>query len=283
MFQMRLENENANIVDISDGVRYQVIGASGLNPPSASLFMSKSPNRKGAKHNGSSLNERNIVLTIKILGDVEKNRNALYNWVDTEQYIKVHYANGVKNVYCEGYVQDCPIDFFTNNEIVNVAIVCGDPYWKDALDIITDITNILKQFVFPFAIDDEGVPFSTLKENNITDVFNAGAETGALITIKCNGEVKNIRIFDAQDTSRQFVINHTFQDGYVVEINTATSPKTIKAYAPDGSVLNLMKYVGQTPTWFTLKRGANRFGYTAESGLAQVEMFFTFTNRYTGV
>lgn len=283
MFQMKLENESANIVDINDGIRYQVIGVSGLNPPSASLFMSKSPNRKGAKHNGSTLDERIMVLTIKILGNVEQNRNALYAWVDTEQYVKVYYKNGVKNVYCEGVVQDCPIDFFTNNEVVNVSIVCGDSFWKDLQDIATEISNILKQFTFSFAIDSEGVPFSTLKENNITDVFNAGAETGVKITIKCNATVKNIRIFDAQDTSKIFSINYTFAEGYFVEIDTAANPKTVKAYTPDGRVINLMKYIRNRPTWFTLKKGNNRFGFTAEVGETDAEVFFGFTNRYKGV
>ncbi|MBR4279416.1 MAG: hypothetical protein IKT34_04475, partial [Clostridia bacterium] len=119
MFSFRLENESGNIVDINDGIKYIVTAASGLNPPSAALFTSKSPNRKGSKHNGSTLDERVIIITIKILGDIEANRNALYAWADTEQYCKVYYKNGVRNVFCEGYVQDCPIDLFTDNEVIN--------------------------------------------------------------------------------------------------------------------------------------------------------------------
>ena len=283
MFELKLENESGNIVNISDGVNYEVLSISGLNPPSASLFMAKSPNRKGAKHNGSTLNERNIIIKIKILGDIEVNRNALYSWVDTEQYIKVYYRNGVKNVYCEGYVQECPIDFFTDNEVVDVAIVCGDPYFKALQEIVTDIASVLKQFTFSFAIDSEGIPFSTIKENNITTIFNAGAETGVRITIKCNAPVKNIRIFDANDTRKVFAINHTFIAGYVIEIDTAASPKTVKAYASNGVVINLMKYVGNNPTWLTLKKGYNRFGYTAEIGETDAEVSFGFTNMYLGV
>lgn len=284
MFELKLENANANIVDINDGVNYLVIPpVDGLSPPSASLFMSKSPNRKGARHNGSTLNERNILLTIKILGDIEKNRNALYAWVDTEQYVKIYYRNDIKNVYCEGYVQECPIDIFTDNEVVSVAIVCGDPYWKDLQMIATEISALLKQFTFPFAIDAAGVPFSTLREENTTNIYNTGAETGIRITIKCNADVKNLMIFDVSDTSRKFQINTTLLKNWFVEIDTEGSPKTVTAIKPDGTTENLMRYIGNSPTWFTLKKGNNLFGYSADEGQSDVEMSIGFTNKYLGV
>ena len=125
MFGLQLENINSNIVDLNDSVRYQVIGVTGLNPPSAEIFTSKSPNRKGLKYNGSTLNERNVVISIRLLGDIELNRNFLYTWIDTENYTKIRYQKGLKNVYCEGYVQDCDIDLFTENEIVEFEVVIG--------------------------------------------------------------------------------------------------------------------------------------------------------------
>ena len=136
MFEFRLENEAGNVVNINDESRYVVLSCSGLNPPSASIFTAKSPNRKGSKHKGSSLDERNMIITIKLLGDIEANRIALYDWVSTENYVKIYYKNGKRDVYIEGYVQDCPIDFFTESEVVSVAIVCPDPYFKDLQEIL---------------------------------------------------------------------------------------------------------------------------------------------------
>lgn len=285
MFSFRLENESGNIVDINDGERYIVIPpVSGLNPPSAALFTSKSPNRKGSKYNGSTLDERNIVITIKILGDIEANRNALYAWVDTEQYCKVYYKNGVKNVYCEGYVQDCPIDLFTDNEVVSIAIVCPDPYWRDLQEISADIASIIKQFTFPFAIDSAGIPFSTLRESNTASILNVGAETGMRIVIKSKSEIANIAIYDANDTARVFRINTTIQAGEVVIIDTDTSPKTVKLYKVDGTTANILRYVGANPTWFMLKRGINTFGFTLGRGTASdVELSIGYTNKFLGV
>lgn len=284
MFKLQLENINSNVVNLHDEINYQIVGVDGLVMPSAEIFTSKSPNRKGSKYNGSTLNERNIVISIKILGDIEANRNALYDWIDTESFVKVRYQNGLKNVYCEGYVQDCEIPLFAESEIVSLAIICPDPYWRDLQEIATDISTLLKHFTFPFAITaDEKIPFSTIRENNETNIFNGGAETGCHIKIICNGAIKNVVIYDGNDTSKQFKINTTLQANWIVVIDTDGSPKTCKAYKPDGTTENLLKYVSGNPTWFTLKKGNNLFGYQAESGEEDIEIIISFTNKYLGV
>lgn len=283
MYSLELENESGNIVNLNDGIRYEILSASGLTPPSASIFTAKSPNRKGSKYNGSTLNERNIVITIKLHGNIEENRNALYAWVDPEQYVKVHYKNGVKDVFCEGHIEDCPIELFTDNEIVNVAILCESPYWKELQEISADISALLKQFVFPFAIDTKGVPLSTYRENYSANVYNAGAATGARFVIRCNGTVKNPMIYDATNTARQFKINYTFEQYWIIEIDTDASPKTVKAIKPDGTVINLMRYIAGNPIWFELKKGNNAFGFSADSGQPDADITIEFRNKYLGV
>lgn len=283
MFELKLENDNGNIVNINDGVKYIVTHISGLTPPSASLFMAKSPNRKGSKHNGSTLDERQVVITIKILGDVEVNRNALYPWIDTEQYCKIHYRNGVKNVYCEGVVRDCPIELFTDGEEVRLAVVCGDPYLYDFNEVIADIAGLLKQFTFPFSIDAAGVPFSTIQETVMASIFNGGAETGVKIIVHCNGDVENLTIYRADDLTEKITLKTKLLKDWSIVIDTDGSPKTCKAYRPDGTVVNFMKYIEKGTTWLTLRKGFNQFGYTAESGRDNAEISVGFTNKYLGV
>ena len=283
LFSLKLENSSGNIVNLHDEINYSVVEITGLNPPPASLFLGKSPNRKGAKKNGSTLDERNLVIRIRVHGDVEYNRNALYSWVDTEQELKIYYQNGAKNVYCEGTVTDCDFSLFTESQIISVAITCPDSYLKELNAIITEISALLKQFTIPFAIDAGGVPFSTIRENNTTNIFNSGAETGVKITIKCNGNVENLSIFDANDMTRIFTIKTKLLKDWFVIIDTESSPKTVKLYKPDGTVENLMKRLAASPTWFTLKKGNNLFGYLADSGIADAEITFAYENKYLGV
>ena len=281
MFGLLFENADGNIVDINDGVNYEVIEFDGFSPPPASLYTSKSPNRKGSKKNGSTLDERSLVIQIKLYGDIEANRNALYAWIDTESEIKVYYQNGVKNVYCEGTVTDCSIPVCTDNEVVTVAITCTDPYLKDLQEIATEISNLLKQFIFPFSIDANGIPFSTIREDNKTNVFNAGAETGVLIRIKALGTVSGIALYNANDATQIFRINLTLQKDEIIEIDTGRSPRTVKLVKTDGSIENILKYVGHNPTWFQLKKGNNLFAFTSSDNNS-VEVAFTFTTKYLG-
>lgn len=282
MYELKLENSNSQTVNLNDGNKYIVLSVSGLNPPKATVYSAKSPNKKGTKKNGSTLDERVVIIQVKLLGDIEANRNALYAWTDTEQELKVHYRNGQKNIYCEGTVTDCDIDLFTSNETVSIAILCNDPFLYDMQEIITNISSMIKQFTFPFAIDNEGIPFSTVKDTNTTNIFNAGAETGIKIVIKCNGEVENFIIYNALDTSQQFKINTVLREGWIVEINTEGSPKTVKAIKPDGTIENMLKYT-KSPTWFALKKGNNIFGYSADRGLSDAEVTISFRNRFLGV
>ena len=281
MFELSFENSDGKVLNINDGVNYVVVEFEGFNPPAASLYTSKSPNRKGSKKNGSTLDERVLIFQIKILGDIEVNRNAMYEWTDTETELKVYYKNGVKSVYCEGTVTDCDVPVCTDNEIMTVAITCTDPYLKDLQEIAADISNLLKQFTFPFAIDAAGIPFSTISEDNQTNIFNAGAETGAIIRIQALGEVSNIRLYDANDATRVFAINMTLQENEVVEIDTERSPRTVKLIRTDGTTQNILRYVGFNPTWFQLKKGNNIFGVSA-SVIANIEVTFSFTNKYLG-
>lgn len=281
MFELLFENKDGKIININDGTNYVVIEFEGFDPPPASLYTSKSPNRKGSKKNGSTIDVRPLLFRIKINGDIEANRNALYEWTDTETELKIYYRNEIKNVYCEGTVTDCDVPVCTDNEIMTVAITCPDPYLKDLKEIATEITNILKQFTFPFAISANGIPFSTIKENNTTNIFNAGAETGVIIRIKALGEVSNISLFDANDATKIFSINTTLQRNEIVEIDTEQSPRTVKLIKTNGTIENILRYVGHNPTWFQLKKGNNVFAFTA-SETGNVEVSFSFVNKYLG-
>lgn len=284
MIKLELENESKNVINIDDDVNYQLISATGFTSPSAEIFRSKSPNKKGSKYNGSTLNERYITLAIKILGDVEVNRNKLYAWIDSEQYVKINYQNKLKNVYCEGYIEESDIPMFDDNETIIVNLVCPDPYWKDLESIYTDISTLVSEFTFPFAIDKEGIPFSTILSDNQTKVFNAGNETGIMIQAIFSGNVTGLKIFNGNDISQyiKFKNSLTFNEGDLLDINTDSSPKTITRIKADGTKENILKYVDGRPYWFTLKKGNNVFGYECNDETL-VDLKIMFNNKYLGV
>lgn len=304
MFTLRLENESGNIVNINDGIAYEVLSVSGLNPPSASLFTRKSPNKKGSKYNGSTLDERFVLIDIKLLGDVEENRNALYPWSESEQYVKIYYSNGVKSIYCEGYVTDCDVNPFTENEVVTISVTCADPYLKELQAIETEISNYQKDFSFPFSISvgevvaypspnedgtdavayrNEGIPISSILDNNATKILNVGAETGVFISILCNAPVNNITIYDGNDFNKNLTLKYEFASNTIIEIDTEASPKTVRAKMPDGTTVNMMKYLEPNPHWFTLKKGYNSIGHYSDSPTSTYSVTVSFRNKHLGI
>lgn len=282
MYSLRLENEYGNIINLNDELNYVVKEITGLNPPKAEIFKSKSPNRKGVKYNGSTLNERYINISIKLLGDIEANRNALYDYIDTERYVKIYYQNGIKNVFIEGHIEECNFELFTIDETINLAILCEEPHFKDLKAIAVDIANLLNQFTFPFAIDKQGVPISTIRSTNETNIFNSGDDVGARFILEFSNQVVNPVIYNANDRTKMISLNKMFNAGEYVVIDTAKSPKTIVLYKTDGSTENILKYANNI-TWFEIKKGFNKFGLTASSGLEYINLKIEYRNQYLGV
>lgn len=304
MFDVLLENEQGITVNINDSVRYEVIHISGLNPIPATLYTSKSPNRKGAKYNGSSMDVRNVVIDIKLLGDIEESRNYLYSWVDTEAYCKIRFKNASKNIYCEGYVVECQIDMFSDNEVVSVAVQCPDIYLKDLQEVATVISHNDSEFSFPFSIEQKevmeytttipddavvigtfnrGMAFSTIKDSVITRVYNVGTTTGMIIEAICKDDVDNLEIFDGKDVQRKIAFKYHFPKGSTIVIDTESNPKKARATLTDGTIVNLMKHIVGTPTWLTLKKGENSIGHRSDSGYVTYSLTVKHTNKYLGI
>ena len=180
MFTCKIENNRNNILTLTqiESV-YQIIDISGLNPPKAQI---------------------NTSLTIKINGDVEKNRINLYKFFRIKELCKFYYKNSTRDVYIEGYVETVDVDLFTNNEIMQISILCPNPYFKNAEEIIDDISKVLSAFEFPFAINtSEPIPFSNIDISKITNVYNnSESETGVIIEMDFLGTVNTIQIRNTQ-------------------------------------------------------------------------------------
>ena len=81
MYTAAIENASGSVYVLTgDEPVYQVLSIQGLNPPSAQLNVTNIVGLDGAKYNSARLNTREIVVTVKITGEVEKNRLNLYKY-----------------------------------------------------------------------------------------------------------------------------------------------------------------------------------------------------------
>ena len=78
MYQCWIENEYGEKLELTNNKNYTIYQIDGLQPPDATINMSKVANADGALFNSSSTNERNVVLYMTIEDDCEENRINLY-------------------------------------------------------------------------------------------------------------------------------------------------------------------------------------------------------------
>lgn len=300
MFTASIENVNNEILTLTGKeTDYQIISILGLNPPNAQINVSTIAGLDGAKFNSSKLDTRQIVITLKINGDVETNRQTLYKYFSTKEWCKFYYQNTNRNVYINCYVQTFECDLFSNSETAQISLLCPNPYFNDMETIIDDISKVVSAFVFPFAFGsvgatnpyatilpgtDNAIPFSTIEVDRITDIYNnSSAETGLIIEITFNNDVNVVELRNTE-TGETFTISYNFLDKDKVTINTNKGEKSITLLR-EGVSYNLFTAIQSGSTFFQLTVGDNFFSYTADSGASDsyVNIVYKHNTVYRGV
>ncbi|MCQ2270966.1 MAG: phage tail family protein [Bacteroidales bacterium] len=247
-------------------MNYQILDIGGLNPPRVQINRSNIASLDGSKYNSSRVEERNIVISVKLCGDVEENRLNLYRLFTLKRECKLYYKNERRDVFISGYVESIECDYFTNKETVQISIVCPYPYFKDIDLVIDDITKVLRRFRFPFSIEhDDPIPFSEIEINRIVNIFNHGEdECGIIIDVTFIGSVNQLKLLNA-GTGETFVISHSFVSGDKLVINTNKGEKSA-ILTRDGVSSNMFSKVVRGSTFFVLRQGNNYFTYLADNG-----------------
>lgn len=287
MFTAKIENSSGNVLTLTGNEPvYQVIDITGLNPPPAQINTTTIVGLDGAVFNSSKLQTRNLVLTIKINGNVETNRLMLYSYFRTKDWCKFYYSNNTLDVSIEGYVESVECDLFTNNEIAQISILCPYPYFRSLNEVIQDFSNVQKLFVFPFSINiDDPIVISTLEDSGGVAIYNnSESETGVLIYIDFLDSASSVEIKNTK-TGDDFEINYSFLENDTVIINTNKGKKSITLLR-NGVLTNLFSALQAGSVFFQLLPGVNNFEYLvsgSSSNNNDVLITFKYYNIYRGV
>ena len=286
MYTLEVENIRHEILELTHCESdYQILSIDGLNPPQATINRSKIVGLDGSKFNSSRVEDRNIVILVKLNGDVEANRLKLYQYFNTKQWCKLYYKNRNRDVYIEGYVETMEVSPFTKDETVQISIICPEPYFKSAQAIIDDVSKITSMFTFPFAIDSgDPIEFSAIENSRVTNVYNESeSETGLTITITVGGPVSKIKLVDVVNNEWLELIRNFIQND-IITINTNRGQKSIKL-TRNGVDYNIFASMTRGSTFFQLEIGDNFFSYLADDGDSDelLSIIFEHVNMYRGV
>lgn len=284
MYTLKAENENGAILKLSQNEsKYQISSIDGLTSPKANITSTVLANMDGEKFKSSRIEMRNIVLTVRLMGEVETNRIALYDFFDTGKEVKIFYKNGTRNVFIVGVCENVESDFFSQNEEVQISVLCLNPFWKNINATIIDISQTFDNFEFPFAIEKEGVSFSDYFENRDVTIINRGdVETGTKIILTTNSSnVVNPIIYNV--LTREFLkLNTTLSVGDEIIINTNKGEKSITKIS-NGIRTNEINALENGSSWLQLEKGSNIFTYQSEENQNSLRVLFEFNNLYKGV
>lgn len=286
MYTAQIENSFGESLTLTQNeTNFQVLSITGLNPPPAQVNTTNIAGLDGARFNSSKLNTRNIVIQLKINGDVEMNRQNLYRFFKTKENCVFYYANESRNVFIEGYVETVECNLFSNGEMMQISIICPQPYFKDVNEITVDLSGETALFEFPFSINEgDPIAFSDFIDNRVVNIINRSeSETGALFTINVLADLNKIVIRNT-NTGDTITLNDTFQSGDQIIINTQKGQKSI-ALNREGVTSNIFSALEQGSVLFQLVSGSNPIGYLVDDGAgnADVNISVTYSYRYRGV
>lgn len=283
MFTLKIENTAGEVFELThNSPNYNIIHVDGLTPPPTVVNTATAGTIDGTFFNSARVEQRNLVITLVINGDIETNRQQLYKIFPRKTQCTVYFNNANRNVKIKGYVETLESDLFTMREQVQISIICPRPYFEALNALYTELSKILKLFEFPFSIVTP-IPFSEILSTPICNIDNTGdAECGAIIDVDFYGSAAGLKIFNTTNQTF-FGLNYSFVEHDHVIINTNSGQLGV-TLERSGTKTNLLNYVEKNSTWLRLTPGNNNFTFTLDEGASEsVKIHFTTALLFGGV
>lgn len=281
-YELKVENDRGEVLNLSTSPSYTVYKVTGLQPPQAALHTSSNATSDGVTVSGVKAAARNIVIYVAMEGDIEGSRINLYKYFPLKKQVKLYFKNGSRDVTIEGYVELIECDLFTSRQVAQISIICPQPYFKAAEELVSYFSDVSSNFSFPFSIPAEGIIFSGITANVRKSIVNAGdTESGIVISLFATGTVVNPVIYDVFERTH-IKFNFTMEANDEILVDTNTGKKSVTLIR-NGISSNILGYMVADSTWMALKAGDNVFTYNADSGSGFLRITFRTYLLYGGV
>lgn len=284
MFTLKIDNGKQQISELThDTQNYAVISIQGLTRPPTTVNTSVAGTIDGAFFNSSRLEQRNLVITVVLRGNIEENRQKLYQIFPCRTACTIYFQNANRSVRIVGYVETLEADLFTMQERVQISIICPRPYFEDLQTIYEEISTTVRLFEFPFDIS-EPIPFAEIYNEPHAFITNLGdADAGMIITVSIDsigsGEsVDTLWLFNSM-TGDNFILKYAFAAGDKIIINTRQGELSAKILR-NGAYINALSAVQEGSVWLRLAPGYNdiqlRFGEDTPVNTASIETVWLY-------
>ena len=243
----------------------QVRNISGLDPVKASVNTSPYGSVDGASYVGSSLTNRNIVLTLHPNPDYdnwtyESLRRLIYAYFMPKRPTKlVFYSDDMIPVAISGIVEGVTVNMFSKDPELQVSIICPDPYFT-----ALEATVITGQTVRPggdVVVVDYGGTIEAGINVKVTAV-TAPNPTGITVQIG-DPPITSFGVVATVDPATYFELSSIPMRKYVQNVGIGS-----------GVITNLLSKVSiqEGSAWPTLQPGENEFRVVTDQGAQDWEL-----------
>lgn len=300
-----------------------ILNIDGIGPAEATINTTDFASTDGSFFNSARVNNRNIVITIKFLADVEHNRHVLYGYFPTKKPVTLLFTTEERIVEIEGYVEHNEVDIFTSFEGAQVSIICPNPFFHTPGDGINEIfSGIDSEFEFPTVgsyadhattinptglysntggyrdhantsakADNDHIRFGEiLKLTEKTIVYDGEADTGLLMQFHAIGDVSNLMIYNGDTQEVMYIDSDAITEitGHDIQSGDDITISTVvgNKYATlyrAGTTYNILNAINKDADWLQVRSGNNRFIYSASKGIDYIECSFVYYALYDGV
>lgn len=287
MLFCKVYKDNGIALDLNNQEpKWQFFNAEGLNPPSAQINTTRIAGTYGSRFNSAFLNNRNIVLYIRINGDVERNRRELESFFPTGEKVRLRFTTERSDVFADGYVETVDYALFTINQVMQISVICPDPFLYDWDETVVDGSDTSAGFRFPFAINlNDPIEFSTHSESQVVTIDNdTGTPTPLKIEITFLDPafvmaVYNDTLGEVIDVRNGFSSDPGFLEGDLLVIDTDPLHPQVTQNG-----VNIFNKVRQNSTFYQLATGENSMSYRLfGSGDVGARIFYKYRKRYRGI
>lgn len=287
-YTVKIQNSLGETLQLYPSDDYMLYSMTGITPADAAISVTEMATQDGATFNSSHVMPRNLVIIFNIRGegtDVRQRRINLYKYMRTKQPVRVYLANDQRDVYTDGYVErlDDAGTIFSQNEQLQVSIICPDPYFRDNAtgEQTISFSAITSMFAFPFSIVSP-IPFSVKDDVYTKNIENTGdAACGVTLKVAANGNISDPWFYnDTSDQRMEFDID--LQSGDELTISTVQGHKSA-ILTRSGVETNVINTLSHDSKWIVLEPGSNTFYYNADSGVTNMQLTFTYNILFEGI
>lgn len=268
----------------------------GLDPPDASINITKRALLDGAQYNSSSAKNRQIIIKFVLFGTSEMIptiRRKIYKYFPLKTKVKLIINEDTREVFTEGYIEKNTITIFSDRQEATISITCQESYLYDKDESITEFSSVVDLFEFPFSNESLVTPLLEFSElvpkTEKTVEYHGDASIGFLLEIHATGSATGVTLInsrtlnsiDIDSTKLAALTGSDISNGDTIYISTVLGDKYAKLVR-GGNTYNILSCL-TVSSWFQLNKGDNIYAFDATSGLANLEFKITNKVAYEGI